>query len=292
MAAPIYDPSGEQLASFEVATGDDDVSEGSPRVLRTLIDSAARAIAERLFRIHYRRHWILAARRDDRPETYLVLALNSDLRVLGADRHARQMLNAHGCDPEREVGVSALFRIDLAHLPARKYSDETLRIRQREGDASWSAVLTPPDTNPLASAKGERAVAHTRPRLDTILGAEPVPPEPLETLGLPPRMLRRMVDYIDTHLDSELTTEGLAAILKVSASHFARSFTASVGLTPHAYVMGRRLSRAQELLAETQLPLVEIALCTGFADQSHFCRRFHQLVGVPPRTFRKQLLHS
>ena len=292
IAAPIYDPSGEQLASFEVTTEDDHASEASRRVLRMLIDSAARAIGERLFRIQYRRQWILAARRDDRPETYLLLALNSNLRVLGADRYARQMLNAHGCDPELEVGVSTLFRIDPTHLRGKKYGDETLRIVQPEGNASWSAVLTPPDANPLASHKGESVVGHTRPRLDVILGAEPVPPEPQETLGLPPRMLRHIVEYIDMHLDSELTTEGLAAILKVSASHFARSFTASVGSTPHAYVMGRRLSRAQELLAQTQLPLVEIALSTGFADQSHFCRRFHQMVGVPPRTFRKQVLHG
>ena len=292
IAAPIYDPCGEQLASFEVITEYDNVSEVSRRVLRMLIDSAARAIGERLFRIHHRRQWILAARRDDRPETYLLLALNGDLRVLGADRYARQMLNAHGCDPESEVGVSALFRIDPTRLRGKKYGDETLRIVQLQGNASWSAVLTPPDANPLASHKGERAMGHTRPRLDIILGAEPVPPEPQETLGLPPRMLRHIVEYIDRHLDSELTTEGLAAILKVSASHFARSFTASVGSTPHAYVMGRRLSRAQELLAQTQLSLVDIALSTGFADQSHFCLRFHQMVGVPPRTFRKQLLHS
>jgi AraC family transcriptional regulator len=53
-------------------------------------------------------------------------------------------------------------------------------------------------------------------------------------------------------------------------------------------VMRRRLLRAQELLASTELPLIDIALATGFADQSHFSRRFHQMMGVPPRAFRLQ----
>jgi AraC family transcriptional regulator len=53
-------------------------------------------------------------------------------------------------------------------------------------------------------------------------------------------------------------------------------------------VMRRRLLRAQELLASTELPLIDIALATGFADQSHFSRRFHQMTGVPPRAFRLQ----
>ena len=289
LAAQIYDPTGEELASFEVTTGDDDLSEVSHGVLRLLVDSAARAITERLFRIHHRRQWILAARREDGPETFLLLALSSDLRVLGADRHGRQMLSAQGL--KGEVGLSALFCIDPARLRGRKYCDETLCMLQLDRHASWYALLTPPDANTLASHQGERAVVHTRPRLDTILCVEPVVPERREALGLPPAMLRRIIGYIDTHLDSTLTTEDLAAILKISASHFARSFTTSIGLTPHAYVMKRRLSRAQELLAQTPLPLVEIALSTGFADQSHFCRRFHQMAGMPPRTFRRQLQH-
>ena len=71
-------------------------------------------------------------------------------------------------------------------------------------------------------------------------------------------------------------------------SHFARAFRDSVGLTPHSYIVRRRLLQAQELLAKTEQPLAEIALSTGFADQSHFTRRFHQFVGLPPRKFRAQ----
>jgi AraC family transcriptional regulator len=101
-------------------------------------------------------------------------------------------------------------------------------------------------------------------------------------------MLKSIEEYIDVHLEKDLSVEELASHLGISPSYFARSFRSSVGLAPHAYVMRRRLLRAQELLASTDLPLIDIALATGFADQSHFCRRFHEMTGVPPRTFRLQ----
>jgi AraC family transcriptional regulator len=52
--------------------------------------------------------------------------------------------------------------------------------------------------------------------------------------------------------------------------------------------MRRRLTRAQDLLARTDLALAEVALTTGFSDQSHFCRRFREFIGLPPRSFRMQ----
>jgi transcriptional regulator GlxA family with amidase domain len=57
-------------------------------------------------------------------------------------------------------------------------------------------------------------------------------------------------------------------------------------VSPHRYVVQCRVIRAQELLATTQLSLTEIALTSGFADHSHFSRRFHQLMGIAPREFR------
>jgi AraC family transcriptional regulator len=101
-------------------------------------------------------------------------------------------------------------------------------------------------------------------------------------------MLRSIEEYIDGHLEQNLSIEELASHLGISPSYLARSFRSSAGLTPHAYVMRRRLLRAEELLASTELPLADIALETGFADQSHFSRRFHEMTGMPPRTFRLQ----
>jgi len=59
-------------------------------------------------------------------------------------------------------------------------------------------------------------------------------------------------------------------------------------VSPHRYVIQCRLKRARELLATTQLSLTEIALISGFADQAHFSRRFHESIGEPPREFRRR----
>lgn len=97
----------------------------------------------------------------------------------------------------------------------------------------------------------------------------------------------RIREYVDAHLDSRLEVEALARIVGMSVSQFSRSFRRAVGLPPHTYVVQCRVMRAQELLATTQLPLIEIALTIGFSDQAHFSRRFHELTGVPPGVFRR-----
>ena len=98
---------------------------------------------------------------------------------------------------------------------------------------------------------------------------------------------RRVREYVDAHLDSRLEVYALARIVGLSASQFSRSFQKAVGVSPHRYVVQCRVRRARELLATTQLSLTEIALILGFADHSHFSRRFHEFTGVPPREFRR-----
>lgn len=105
--------------------------------------------------------------------------------------------------------------------------------------------------------------------------------------GLSRSALERIEEYIDANLDSALDIDELAALVGMSASHFTRSFNKSVGLTPHRYVIQCRVAKARELLAATDLPSTEIALNIGFSDQSHFSRRFQELLGVPPGAYRR-----
>ena len=105
--------------------------------------------------------------------------------------------------------------------------------------------------------------------------------------GLPPGVLKRVHEYIEAHLEDRPSLEKLAATAGLSVFHFARAFKQSQGMTPHSYVLHRRVARAQELLSATDLSLSQIALVSGFADQSHFTRHFRQRVGVPPSSFRR-----
>src|SRR5262249_39853333 len=125
-----------------------------------------------------------------------------------------------------------------------------------------------------------------RPRIST-LGHLPLA-EPLAPShgGLPPVVTQRICEYIESHLDQKIGLEALAAIAGLSIYHFARAFHQSVGSPPHSYLLGRRLERAERMLRETRLPLSEIAVATGFSDQSHLARHFRRRTGVSPRVAR------
>ncbi len=104
---------------------------------------------------------------------------------------------------------------------------------------------------------------------------------------LPRGRLRAVVEYIEEHLDGCPTLAQLAAVVRLNPYHFARQFKAAAGLPPHQYVILRRVERAKLLLqAGTDLSLAEVALDSGFSDQSQFSRHFKRLVGVTPGQFR------
>jgi AraC family transcriptional regulator len=104
--------------------------------------------------------------------------------------------------------------------------------------------------------------------------------------GLPPRLLRRISDYVEANLEGSLTISDLAEVAGLSEFHFARMFKATTGETPHAFVQRRRVEHAKELLAATQLPLAEVALACGFSSQSHFAEAFRKRAGLTPSTYR------
>jgi transcriptional regulator GlxA family with amidase domain len=148
----------------------------------------------------------------------------------------------------------------------------------------------------LSRNSGELADApqSTLHGLRGIVAAEPAEPadQPLTHLrpqfrgGLPPRVLQRVRDHVETHLEDSISLQDLASIAGLSTSHFIRAFKQSAGMTPHRYLLYRRVRRALGLLAETTLALSDIAIASGFADQSHFCRQFRKLVGATPSRYR------
>src|SRR5262249_35157422 len=94
--------------------------------------------------------------------------------------------------------------------------------------------------------------------------------------GLPPRVVRRVREHIDGNIDQRISVEALAKLANLSVCYFVRAFKQSLGVTPHYFLIRRRVERTMELLSGTDLPLSEIALAVGFADQSHCARRFRQ----------------
>lgn len=105
--------------------------------------------------------------------------------------------------------------------------------------------------------------------------------------GLSPTQLRLVMDYINDHLDQELSLDELAAIVQLSAFHFCRSFKRSTGFTPHQYVIRQRVERAKLLLKDGKMGIAEVAVACGFTHQSHLNRHFKRLTGITPKIFSK-----
>ncbi|GCE29075.1 hypothetical protein KDA_45590 [Dictyobacter alpinus] len=103
------------------------------------------------------------------------------------------------------------------------------------------------------------------------------------------RQMRRLVAFIQERLSQELTLEELATQAGFSPYYFARIFRQTTGESPHQFVLRQRVERAQQLLAQKNIPLVEVALESGFANQSHFTRTFKRYLGTTPRTYRQEL---
>lgn len=115
---------------------------------------------------------------------------------------------------------------------------------------------------------------------------EPVVPEVLPALSKVE--LARLTRYIEDNLDRPIGLAELAGIVNVSRFHFTRLFKRSTGMTAISFVEQCRIRRAQSLIMETAIPLSEIALMAGFADQSHFTRRFHRHAGCTPAVFARE----
>jgi len=80
-------------------------------------------------------------------------------------------------------------------------------------------------------------------------------------------MLRRIRENIDDTLERRISVGLLAGLENLSVCYFVRAFRQSMGVTPHDYLIRQRVGKAKQLLAGTDMPLSEIALAAGFADQ-------------------------
>ncbi|MEQ9640142.1 MAG: AraC family transcriptional regulator [Alphaproteobacteria bacterium] len=100
------------------------------------------------------------------------------------------------------------------------------------------------------------------------------------------RRLNAVLDFVEAHLEQNLTLQELADEAGLSAYHFARAFKTAVGHSPHAYLNQRRVARARRLLSEGEAPLADVALACGFCSQPHFTRAFKGATGLTPGVFR------
>lgn len=104
--------------------------------------------------------------------------------------------------------------------------------------------------------------------------------------GLSAEQMRRLLDYIEAHIDQPLTIATLAREASASSSHLRHWFKQTTGATLHRYVVRRRVERARLLLLQGKLSTSEVALAAGFSHQSHMALWMRRELGCTPRSLR------
>jgi AraC family transcriptional regulator len=104
--------------------------------------------------------------------------------------------------------------------------------------------------------------------------------------GLPVGRLKRVLEYINANLDKKIRLFALAETASMSMYHFAKLFSQSMGVSPHQYLVQRRIERAKELLRDGHLSVLEVSLSLGFDHPNNFARTFRRLTGWNPTRFR------
>jgi AraC-like DNA-binding protein len=255
------------------------------------LNETVRASDECLFRERYRQEWIIAVGPQEFRHSVMLFAVNRHKRIAGADRYRRALPSNHDLSFERapaERGLSswALFQSDSAPFRFPNAGDIHASLVPIGTTEVWSCLVTPPDGAATAWPKAD-AYLHVRPRILSLGSVRLLTSTPRARGGRSSGVLRRACKYIDANLQTNIDLRTLSKIAGLSVWYFGRTFKQSIGGTPHRYLIHRRLHKARHLVADSNLPPAEIAIRSGFSDQSHFTRRFTRYFDLSPGPFRR-----
>jgi AraC family transcriptional regulator len=107
--------------------------------------------------------------------------------------------------------------------------------------------------------------------------------------GLAAWQHKKLAEFVNEHLNENISLNALADIAGLSPYHFARAFKQTFGASPHRYVTGRRMARAKALLANPARTVTEIGALVGFVETSSFTAAFRRVTGITPTAYRRQI---
>jgi AraC-like DNA-binding protein len=105
--------------------------------------------------------------------------------------------------------------------------------------------------------------------------------------GLAPWQERRAKEMMQAAYATPLTVTEVSQACRLSPSYFGAAFRRSTGQSPHRYLLQIRIAEAKRLMLSSEIPLAEVALASGFGDQSYFTRVFRNLVGASPGQWKR-----
>jgi len=100
------------------------------------------------------------------------------------------------------------------------------------------------------------------------------------------RQLRRLCDFVDANLHTNIRLDAMAGTSGLSTEYFARVFKATMGVSAYQYVLGLRVERAKALLCDDGQSLADIAAQCGFSHQEHMSRVFRRFTGLTPSRYK------
>jgi transcriptional regulator of acetoin/glycerol metabolism len=288
--APLFNVDGTLIGVLDVSGIDPGLSEHAHALTGVLTVNSARAITERFFRERFRRQWIVAAALPQRDALGMLLAVDEEQRIVGADRVARRTLLLDDRKLEAGIDLWTIFARDAELFRRKEGADIPTQLIVAGSNETCPALITPPESISTAWRNPAMAGLHARPRLDSVMTIAKMARPQAANVKISPGAVRRVKEHVEAHLSQSVDLAQMAAVAGLSVFHFAREFRRATGVTPHDYVTRRRVERAQELLAHSGLHLSDIAVAVGFFDQSHMARHFRRILGTTPREFR--LMHG
>lgn len=251
------------------------------------VEARSSTFTRNAFRTHTHTAWIIAAIAAGRTRFFLGDeprphdAGPGDLVIIAAG-------TPHACNPEPGGPFSyRLVALDTAWLAAAAPDGNPLRptapvLRDAELFSAWLRLHaafvggTPAGEKRglLAACLARLEKRHAAPCAHDIAGSPPRRPAPSPAVA-------RALAFMDTEAGRLAPLDELARVAGLSRCRFARVFRAETGLPPHVHQMQRAIERAKKLLAAGE-PISHVAVESGFADQSHFSRRFREFTGATP----------
>jgi AraC family transcriptional regulator len=149
--------------------------------------------------------------------------------------------------------------------------------------ALLEAVASQLDRAQLVHATIVRAAALLRSQIEPALPAENL----YDRGRLVGWQTRKVREHIDNNIAGPILVSDLCSLVDLSPAHFSRIFKRTFGKSPHAFVIRRRLELAAQYMLQSRVPLSDIALRCGFADQAHFSNQFRQASGLNPSAWRR-----
>jgi len=241
--APVFGPDGKLAAVLDVTSIDPDVSDRSHALALVMTIDSSRAIEEALFRRRFRQVWNLLVAPPSMSGRTLMLAVDADQRIIGADCNARTTFGLDDCRMAMGVSLWAIF--DRSPMLFRKSDVEVTARLIRNGDSQpWRALITPPATCP---ADGDRSWRHARSRIGQLEQIFHQASDPRFGGVVASGTQRRIDDAVETHPDQSIEFEAMATTVGLSVEDSAQALKQLIEVRRQRYVAHRESEHTRQI---------------------------------------------